>query len=103
MPAFCCETVWDDVCVDEVDSFGCGTCGAPAICGDGVCQPSEDCAFCATDCGPCGDCCFANTVPGCADATIEACVCAADSFCCDVVWDGICVEEVSSLGCGTCE
>ncbi len=34
---------------------------------------------------------------------VSDCVCAADSYCCEVVWDSICVDEVDSLGCGLCE
>ncbi len=26
--SFCCDTEWDAQCVDEVESFGCGTCGS---------------------------------------------------------------------------
>jgi hypothetical protein len=49
-----------------------------------------------------GDCCMAGEAPGCADATIEACVCMQDSYCCDTAWDGLCVDEVGSFGCGSC-
>jgi hypothetical protein len=24
--AYCCQTTWDQQCVNEVTSFGCGTC-----------------------------------------------------------------------------
>jgi len=48
------------------------------------------------------DCCTASTCSGCADAAVEACVCANDSFCCDVQWDSACVASVTALGCGTC-
>lgn len=27
--AYCCTTAWDDLCIAEVDSLGCGTCGPP--------------------------------------------------------------------------
>ena len=30
-----------------------------------------------------GDCCFSNGSVGCQDPTVEACVCAIDSFCCE--------------------
>ncbi len=39
---------------------------------------------------------------GCDDSSIESCVCAVDSFCCTDEWDAQCVDEVESLGCGTC-
>jgi hypothetical protein len=47
------------------------------------------------------DCCLANGSPGCSDATCEATVCAADSFCCTVEWDGICAGEAFTL-CTLC-
>ncbi len=50
-----------------------------------------------------GPCCLAQGGPGCTeDATIEACVCADDPYCCDTDWDSFCAGEVVSLGCGTC-
>lgn len=47
------------------------------------------------------DCCTTGG-PGCADDTIEQCVCAVDPFCCDVEWDQLCVDQVESLDCGSC-
>ncbi len=38
------------------------------------------------------DCLFANGTPGCDDAQCEALICASDSFCCDVAWDGLCAS-----------
>jgi hypothetical protein len=29
-------------------------------------------------------------------------VCAEDAYCCETEWDGICIGEVDSLGCGVC-
>ncbi|SFF17693.1 hypothetical protein SAMN02745121_07349, partial [Nannocystis exedens] len=40
--------------------------------------------------------------PSCEDAAIAECVCAQDSFCCNVSWDELCVAEVETLACGTC-
>lgn len=37
-------------------------------------------------------CCESSRLPGCADPTIEACVCDLDLFCCDDQWDAICVD-----------
>jgi hypothetical protein len=45
------------------------------------------------------DCCVEHETPGCEDAACAAIVCAADPFCCNVVWDGICADEAASL-CG---
>lgn len=47
-------------------------------------------------------CCAAQDEPGCGDAGVEACVCAADPFCCEQAWDGQCAGEVEGLGCGAC-
>lgn len=83
--AYCCDTKWDDTCVGEIDTFGCGQCGT----GGG--QPQG------------GQCCTASDVAGCSDdATVESCVCGQDSFCCSSKWDQTCVDEVTSFGCGTC-
>jgi hypothetical protein len=49
-----------------------------------------------------GDCCAPTGAPGCSDPSVESCVCASDSYCCDTEWDDICAGEVDSLGCGTC-
>lgn len=49
-----------------------------------------------------GECCEAQDGPGCGDATIEACVCASEPFCCDVQWDVVCTVQTVLLGCATC-
>jgi hypothetical protein len=52
-----------------------------------------------------GDCCVDNGTPGCDDAACCEAVCAADPFCCDVAWDGICADGAADLcGCdsGVC-
>jgi hypothetical protein len=76
---FCCDTSWDSICADEANNI------------------------CPTECG-CGDpgsnCCFANGGLGCDDDVCEACVCAADPFCCATAWDGICAGEASGPPCG---
>ena len=48
------------------------------------------------------NCCTSHSTPGCTNATIQACVCAADSYCCSTKWDSSCVSEVTSEGCGSC-
>jgi hypothetical protein len=103
--AFCCTDFWDDACVSEVTSFGCGSCDAAPVCGDGVCNGAETCTTCPQDCGGCdytGDCCQSNGSPGCNDALITQCVCAQDAYCCDTTWDETCVAELAQFGCGTC-
>jgi len=81
-------------------------------CGDGVCGGAEHCLSCPADCGACAqDCCGTSTTAGCDQPDVQACVCGTDPWCCDHYWDGICVSEVSTLGCsaicscgnGTCE
>ncbi len=80
---YCCNTAWDGLCVSQVESFGCGSCGGPG--GGGV-----------------SACCQQQPGAGCPDAAVQACVCAADPYCCDVFWDLTCVGEVESLSCGSC-
>lgn len=84
--SYCCETAWDALCVDEVGSFGCGTCEGAG--GDGGEAPSV--------------CCEQQAGAGCPDAAVEACVCAVDDYCCSVFWDLTCAGEVETLSCGSC-
>ena len=76
MDDFCCTNRWDNICVTMAES----DCGLD--CGGGT---GHDC--CST-----GD-------AGCDDATVQACVCMADSFCCEMSWDQTCVNKVGSLLC----
>ncbi len=79
----------------------CGAC--PAGCGDGVCTSDEGCETCPLDCGVCvGDCCEQHDAPGCSEPLIQACVCAADEYCCHAPWDGVCVAQVTTVGCAAC-
>jgi hypothetical protein len=74
---YCCETAYDDVCVEEAQ-IECGLdCGLPS---------------------PVSDCCNAAESPGCTDAVIEACVCSFDEFCCIEAFDDVCVE-IAIEGC----
>jgi hypothetical protein len=77
--SYCCTTAWDGICVNEVESLGCGVCDDPAYC-----------------------CSAAGGVPGCELPSVESCVCAVDSYCCTTAWDTLCANEVESLGCGSC-
>jgi hypothetical protein len=50
-----------------------------------------------------GDCCEAKDTPGCEDATVTACTCGMDDFCCDNKWDSTCVTLAKAecgLDCG---
>lgn len=125
---YCCTESWDGVCVAQVETEGCAQCTG-VVCGDGVCTPEEeDCETCSNDCGECpfcGDgvcdsagescagcpddcgecvdlCCSSQNGPGCGNPTVEACVCAFDSYCCTDQWDSACASEVEQFGCGTC-
>ena len=101
--SFCCEYTWDEVCVEEVKTFGCGDCEGGG-CGNGACDGIEDCLTCPEDCGACEGtgCCQAHPAPGCDDQGIQNCVCEDDAYCCEEEWDGVCVDEVDGLGCGSC-
>ena len=74
---FCCETSWDDLCVDTANQL-CGICGAVQ-----------------------GHCCTPHEDPGCDDAACEATVCAADAFCCETAWDEICADA-AAVSCAVC-
>ena len=80
--SFCCTTAWDRDCIAE----------AISVCG-------LSCEFCAdAD----HDCCI-HGAPGCNDAACCGAVCAADSFCCIVEWDTICINEAEgycNIKCG---
>jgi len=68
---WCCTSDWDQTCVSEVDSFGCGACGGQPTCGDGDCTADEDCQTCPEDCGACPeDCGYCSQSAG-NDAEIE--------------------------------
>ncbi len=56
--------------------------------------------------GPCGDrnagsCFQVNATPACSDAACCQTICALDPLCCDVVWDGACVN-LALVQCGNC-
>jgi hypothetical protein len=125
---FCCETTWDQTCVNEANDFcaQCGdtdaTCYAPhtghgcsdtdccalVTAVDATCGHFEWDAACAelamTLCAGCGlptagDCRAVHATPGCA---IEECctsVCAADVYCCETEWDIFCVNRALDV-CG---
>jgi hypothetical protein len=70
-------------------------------CGDGECEYGEDCASCSDDCGGCAShgLCeeggpLGRTTDWCTDK-----ICAVDSSCCNLVWNQVCIGEVSSI-CG---
>jgi len=48
-----------------------------------------------------GDCCASNGTPGCDDPVCCELICAADPFCCDTSWDGICAGAAAEQ-CAVC-
>lgn len=87
---YCCDAAWDSLCVDEVEDFACGSCGGA---GESTGGGDDDTSV--------GDCCTTHAA-GCSAASIEACVCNQDAYCCDTAWDSLCVGEVETFGCATC-
>jgi hypothetical protein len=95
---YCCLAAWDDLCRGEVSTL-CGLdCGGPG-CGDGACAPSESCASCPTDCGPCAVCGDGGCAAG------EGCTsCPTDCGPCPgACGDGFCATGESCASCsGDC-
>jgi hypothetical protein len=114
-------------CVTAVECIDDG--GKGSECGDGTCDPDEDCGTCAEDCGACvcgdsvcnlGECasCETDCPGGCVcphdtctvgevlDPGCDSCVgqvCDVDSYCCETEWDGICVQQANSICGKECE
>jgi hypothetical protein len=126
--AFCCDTEWDQLCVDAaLLSPDCGG-SSGACCGPGgACATTADQAgcdaiggvfqgdgtACATTvcpndaCGPgAGDCFSPNGTVGCDDVACCELICAADPFCCQTEWDQLCADAAavscSVAGLGAC-
>jgi len=53
------------------------------------------------ECPGAGDCCHAHPNPGCADAACCETVCAFDTLCCVLEWDGHCVGSARGV-CAAC-
>jgi hypothetical protein len=79
--AYCCDTAWDQVCIDEVAMFMCGDCG-------GEMPPPDE-----------SSCCSEQMGAGCGDPLVEACVCLVDSYCCETQWDATCAIFVELFMC----
>ena len=69
------------------------SCGTTAACHSGLCLGPP---------GACSSCCQDSQSAGCDDAGVQDAICAVDPFCCQVRWDGICVNEVSTVAGGSC-
>lgn len=99
-PVTCGDAVCEapETCADCAQD--CGEC--PPVCGDGTCNGDETPETCSEDCLVANNCCVDHGGLGCTDPTIEACVCAEDSWCCENEWDSYCVGEVEEFGCSVC-
>jgi hypothetical protein len=73
----CCESSYDELCVD---------------------QAASRCGLDCDDRAPVSDCCSASDVPGCTVPEVAACICAIDPFCCAFRFDQNCVN----LGLSQC-
>jgi subtilisin family serine protease len=73
---FCCNASWDGLCAQEaaIWCYGCGNAGA-------------------------GSCYVGDGTPACNDEDCCVDVCASDPYCCEVGWDGICVNGAIDI-CG---
>jgi len=94
--SFCCAVAWDGICAAEAADL-CGD-----LCGGGGGAPYDTVIAVYDGCscpGTPSSCCVANGGIGCDDPACQAAVCAVDSFCCAVAWDGICAGEAATL-CG---
>ena len=100
---YCCLIEWSQECSTLAVALGCANCGTLLDCGDGNCgeDGGENCVNCPGDCGDCkGSCCTAHDNFGCAEQTVQTCVCAATPSCCTQQWDEACAAK--SDECGSC-
>jgi hypothetical protein len=82
--AYCCSTLWDTECVNEVYSIG-----NSVACSTGSCAHS----LCTTG---------VKLTAGCDPNGVVTTICNADSFCCNSSWDSYCVNEVASIAGKNC-
>jgi hypothetical protein len=88
-PTSCIPSCGGKECGRDGCSGSCGTCSAGMFCNwDGICiSPGF--------CGP------AAGVAGCSGCPCEACVCAANPYCCEIEWTPMCVADCF-YRCGGC-
>jgi hypothetical protein len=105
---YCCETIWDDVCGDKVEQFGCGIC-EPGTTTFTTTVSTTDPTDVTTDDVTTGEppqnvgaCCAAHPETGCEIPGLAECVCTFDPECCSDGWDDSCVAGVDDFGCGVC-
>ena len=94
--AYCCDTLWDNVCVGEVATICGETCG-----GGGTGSSSSSSSSGGDTCSHAV--CTAGTKlkTGC-DACVSE-ICSKDSYCCNTKWDSVCVGEAGSICGETCQ
>lgn len=108
---YCCEVSWDSLCADEctgecdggpcTDSASAAppgwwnvACAPGSTTKDGVCY-APGCLE-AWNAETCATGCEARSIAGCDGCPCQAEVCALDSFCCEIAWDYICVDECAA-------
>jgi len=84
LDSFCCTTQWDAACAAAARTL-----------------PQCDAACPLPECGDpdAGSCCQTHPTPSCSDFACCDSVCTADPFCCDLEWDGVCVN-LAVANCG---
>ena len=105
----CCDHGWDQFCMNIVGD----TCALPCACAP---TPSPSPTPTLTPGGPTatvvptvpsiptpgGPCCAIHDGPGCALAACQECVCGADEFCCQLIWDDLCVADTGRTCASAC-
>jgi len=97
----CCSNAWDDLCTAQAQMQCAASCLCPTPVPADTSTPTGTATPSATGTPPAptpsptsgGDCCTLHAGPNCGDSTCAACVCAADTFCCDTLWDQSCADE----------
>jgi hypothetical protein len=112
----CANNIDDDldgaIDCDDPDCSADPACQAPGVedCSNGLDDDADgnvdcddaDCTFePSCDAGD-GDCCSPNGTAGCSDEIGEDCVCAIDPYCCNNLWDSICIDAYINACGGTC-
>ncbi len=87
----CAPDCFDKAC----GSDGCGGSCGPCVCGNGLCEETEDPVGCAPDCGPCGDGVCGADEQGAGSGGEP--LCAKD--CSPVCGDGVCESGESNATC----
>jgi hypothetical protein len=79
--AFCCDSEWDQLCVDSAEAE-CAECSGGSGCAHDECVSGPP---------------LASGCSACATA-----ICNADAFCCDTMWDSMCVDAAGNSGSCSC-